>query len=508
MKKMFVFAIVSFVLLVFAVACGREQSTPSSDENGYISDNMLEFGSDTLTVYLPSIMPDPRAEQEALDYATEIVRAAGFNIRFERYNYSLSRLREKVQSGNQHAVYLAPRQDAFLLYQEGLLGDFYAEASRYAPMYMINAAHLHMPGRLFYMPTSFDVFPLRPTVYIRRDIFEAYGHRRITNTQEYEDLLLWIMERYPYASPGIYGTPFADRYAGVRQGYMALNLFLTRAGYTSLAGMLLQMTEAFNPLWMNNETGEIKAFFNIPEAVDAMLYLLQWRQSGLMEFWDGSEVGETFPTILVHNGFANFSDMGTNWQEYTVHIFHQPEVNLYEEMWYGGGAVAAPDTDVAEFLRFMEWLTVPENYRVFMYGVEDVDHVLNDYGVVVERLETPYIQWRGRLYFFNADLSDLVFNKCFFTQELSNAIASIPPPSLPLNQQERFDVGSALVNNRDYINAMEQLGRSMELLIDRIYFNPNITIEDARQQVIQTFETLRNIPGIDAAEILVNEMLR
>lgn len=59
--------------------------------------------------------------------------------------------------------------------------------------------------------------------------------------------------------------------------------------------------------------------------------------------------------------------------------------------------VMGNDTAGAEFLRFMEWLNEPENYRLFPYGHGGIDDSLVNGGTALttdSRLQ--YVKWEQR----------------------------------------------------------------------------------------------------------------
>jgi hypothetical protein len=55
-----------------------------------------------------------------------------------------------------------------------------------------------------------------------------------------------------------------------------------------------------------------------------------------------------------------------------------------EDYWYalGSVAVAGGNTDASEFLRFLDWLGVRENYTLLFYGEENTDYTLSEGKIV------------------------------------------------------------------------------------------------------------------------------
>ena len=505
MMKIFLLAA---VLLTALTACGNNRLNDESDltvteaetiEAPFADEDSPEAYDDLFTIYLPAT--NNNREQELLDiaYANSLLQGAGLNISFDIYDYA--EVRESFLAGISQSAHITGIQTALQLNEDGLLGDFFIEAARYAPRFMEMAAHAVTIGTMFYIPTEVMRVTAGPAALIRHDIYDLWGSR-IRSTAEFEELLIFLSQIDEIATPGLYAGIDSDILWGANMGYLPLNLFLPEAGFSSLAGMFSQEAGVATPLWLNNESGEILPFYEIPEAAEAFVRLLEWRDAGLIEIWDGvSQAEYPFPAILLDSSYTYFGSLGIERELYTIHFFEQ--VSAVVTGGWAGGAIAAPGTDIRPLLNFLEWLTFPENYRLFKYGTEGVDHSLDEAGYIHELFNWSYINWQGRMFFRNDSLWYGLYPGSPAWLDHLYEQANAPLPEFPLTSRQRLDIGFALASDVMFNDAMlNRMPMYMEQLNLRL-FGEYTTISEATAFTEEIFRRIADINGITAAEELV-----
>jgi hypothetical protein len=148
--------------------------------------------------------------------------------------------------------------------------------------------------------------------------------------------------------------------------------------------------------------------------------------------------------------FASFDASG-----YRIYALYggQTPVCEYERGDYysysGSDAVAGPDTDAGEFLRFSEWLGIRENYISLFYGEEGTDYALKDGRIVP--LESNA-----------AGMAAIRQNLYFLERSEFNAV----PVNAPLNYEDETErlvpLYTLITTREDYMLADEFYGAEGE----------------------------------------------
>jgi len=505
----------TFCLTLVFTACARDQEiglgvpdmpvptettaeAQEGDEDQTDTQATYQADGDPITVFLPATMNAMTQEMINAAYLSRLMRESGQRVHFEIYYWF--QLRELLNS-EENSIFVVSQSDAIAFQYEGLIGNFYEVARQHAPQYLEMASQAFTPGDLYIIPTEIRTMIFAPAVYIRHDIYEAWqqdGGQAISNIRDYEELLVWISGRGGNTAPGLFLIP--TNWWDVATGFLPLEFFLE--GYTSLTGMFIIESGLPTPLFMNNESGEIRTFTEMPEAVEAMLQPLEWRDRGLFEFWSGdwdAELGSEFPTIALNLAFHPDLDLDA----YGIHLLAPTATQILTNAGWGGVAVATPDTDTTPFFEFLEWLTVPDNFRILMYGEEGVDHTVNANGFVEEILNNRHYAWHGRIFFRNDD----VWSKLHYlsAEQLARHefIENIPPPVWPLDAQQRQTIARQLALNYDYTSAIFGAPHIMQPLFSQIY-GGDMPIAEARGLVEETFRQIGEaIGGVDLAQWLL-----
>jgi len=507
MKKLLCIPI---LLITFLTACGRDQEiglaipelqlpATSATEAGGEEQTDSQADIVPIRVFLPATTIAMMQEMINVANLSRLMRGAGQSVYFEVHYWW--NLRDLLNS-EENSIFIVGQGDAINFQIEGLTGNFYEEARRYAPQFTEMAGDAITPGSMYAIPTEIRDIRLAPVVLIRHDIYEAWrqdGGQAINNVQDYEELLVWISGRGGNIAPGLFmvSTNWWDTVGG----FVPLEFFLE--GYTSLTGMFMKEVGIPTPLFINNESGEIRTFVDMPEAVDAMLRPLEWRDRGLFEFWDGdldTELGSDFPTVAMNLAFAPNS---LDWDAYGFHLLSPTATQALNNSGWAGVAIAAPGTNTAPFFRFLEWLTVPDNFRILIYGEEGVDHTLDANGFIDEILNRRHYEWHSPRFFRN----DRVWDELNYMSDVHLAriefYNSIPLPVWPLDAQQRHAIGLQLATNYDYTSAVFGAHHVMQPLFSQIY-SADMPIAEARGLVEETFRQIgAAIGGVDLAEWLL-----
>lgn len=475
--------------------------TPITEDNE--TSHPLPFGDDVFTIYMPTFNQVIASELEMMAYATKLLQDAGLNIRFTNLP-AFDDLSIRLNSVSNQSVILTHLTNALPLYQDGLLGDFYEVAWQYAPSFLGMVEHTLRDGSMPFVPIENIRITNAPAVLIRNDIYTEWDHP-ITNVQEYEALLRWLWVHDNSVAPGIFIPQYRDSLPGPIFGYLPLNFFLRDAGYSPLIGMLLQETHVPIPLWINDESGEIQGFYEIPAAVDAMLQPLVWRNAGLFEIWNGQELRDIYPTILVDSAVANLHWTDFYRHNYTIIVI--PPAVTYISYNSGHVAIAPPNADIRPFLQFLEWLTIPENYRLFMFGIEGLDYALDSEGYIVEFLNEEYHSWIGRILFNNILMQESLRHISEFDKNFIDIMYNTVTPEFPLDRETRLSISRELLNNNLYLAAINNnMASNMDFMMRRIY-SIDTEVEEARYIVETTFNQISRSIAIETAENLVREAL-
>ena len=357
------------------------------------------------------------------------------------------------------------------------------------------------------MPTLFTEHIYGMAVLIKNEIFDEYG-LGIRTGSEYRELLIWIMEEYE-RTPGITSIYSADSLRGHTLGYTALNLFLPEKGYTSLTGMFTGIGAPEFPcyLWMD-ENNNIRPFYKIDDAKNAILELVAWRAAGLMDFvGDDVEFSPLdYPTVLAST--LQIIEMNMNRIDlsgYTVNLLDGP-------VWVvppTTGAVAVPGADVSEFLRFMEWLNVKENFIYFFFGIEGVDYATDPAGAITDAKKSDYHLWRNKYIFQRSEFYGAVMlNPAGRPVNFAAETSRLTPAQPLLDAETRRSLANAVLGNSLHMKHLSDVHQYFNFFNELLFTGTRIPA-DYIQRVEMFFEVAA-VPGFSdrMAEMVVDALSR
>ena len=204
---------------------------------------------DRLTVVIPE-QSVPAYLEKALDTVNRLLDDQGFQVAVEFfYDPELDPRKHPVTSSAAYQALSGQYQEKYRDYirsnlhsdkvffqygdmsdleREGLLGDFYAEAKKHAPVWLSHPAvqSANEPGRLVYMPAGFFTpIPANiPLVLVREDIAASYG-QDINTASDFVELLTWLRAWDPLNIPCAAYPPYSF------SRFMPFDLFLPERGY-------------------------------------------------------------------------------------------------------------------------------------------------------------------------------------------------------------------------------------------------------------------------------------
>jgi hypothetical protein len=472
---------------------------------------------DLLTVV---ISEDIIGANNQLEYMSDLAQAAGFALRFE------------AVTGDSHHGLLETYPNAIILEmisfsyvntaQLGLIGDQFGAVREHAPSYYERAAAFN---RDFYGEDAINFLPLdnqfsfaATAVLIRNDVYNYYG-KEIRTVNEYEELLRWLLSRVE-GVPAVAAPMYTQRYGRFdphdnyidwyNNGLMALNLFMPEMGYQSLASVFTdRYTEVINYVWLDEE-GQAVSFFESDDAVMAMERFCRWRRDGLIDTkatWRGLT---EYPTIL-----ANIKHLPEtiDLTEYTLNILPDTATAHPTAEWV---AMAAPEANIDEFLRFLEWMEDIDNYRWFQYGREGLDYHYDwetDVLITGKTAERYGIEVSG----YNQRDTKAIFANTRFDYQLLDYVYGYPkgyvlemtavsPALSPINRLYAYSVAvGAGVIGSSWQNHV-RLNRTLEEnLLRRLYgASPP---DDTQTLIRKVFDELRESGWGSAVSPLVNIVL-
>lgn len=405
-KKKMLSYIVVLLVLVFICAAPYGKASESIPSNVDIDAS----SSEPLYVVLGGI----QSPSSVLNLINKTLNENGIQLIFEQFpgtakyveSYT-SYIRQKILGGENNRVYLVPpgMNIDMTLQDEGMLGDFYQEAFMYAPKYMERQPDVYFndPSTLIRIPTNFrKVTPRVPVVLVRKDIAQAYGSE-IGTGSDYIALLEWLKEYDPDSIPG---AALADIWG--MAAYMPLDLLLPEYGYSNVGQTLC---------YLEINTGRVLPTWSLPESRYALKEYARLRRDGLLHLANTTAQNggafKNYATILLY-AYDLVEDMSL----YTVSGFIDLDVSEYmayalynnqipiptiigsESIWSPTFAIAGPDTDIREFMKFLEWLEEPEHYWRLFYGVETVDYNSIDDRIEFLRKNSDYEIVRTILTYF------------------------------------------------------------------------------------------------------------
>jgi hypothetical protein len=331
----------------------------------------------------------------------------------------------------------------------GRFKDLYDTGARYAPNYIRHpyTAGRNEPGELRIMPAQLNKnFHRYLSIIIREDIAAGYG-TEVRTAQEYIELLRWLKARDPDSVPGAAVPYFPGRSA-------PFDLFMPEWGYWSDSGMWYCFASAIG----SNDTRPAYSMPEFGRALDEFTGL--WREELLYmkNFGRPDSRGlEDSPTCLLY--FYDFFDprqsndytgefAAFDFSGYRIYAMYggQTPICEYERgnyFSYGGSdAVAGPNTDAGEFLRFLEWLGTRENYISLFYGEEGADYTLAGGRIIPHEANS-------------ADMAAILQNLYFLERNEFNAI----PVTAPWNYEDEMEriipMYTLITTREDYMQTEE-----------------------------------------------------
>jgi hypothetical protein len=409
MKK---YLLITFILFAFFSACTSKKN--GTNDNGYIIPP--EFGisagdGDALRVYVAD------SEREVSDNwhrATEIAQSQGFNIVFKPHRErngtdSLLHLMETYPGGvylpsnNELDAYNNALPDKALLNNK-IIGDVYAQARDYAPAYLQYVMGFNAPGELLFMPTNFLGYTEQLCLLIKTDLYDAFNDD-IEDLHDIERLLRFKINSGFDSKPGL--VSYYNFYKALLwdRGYITLDDMFYGGSYNHAVP---------TNLWGHKENGGIYSYLDLLEECAQSVALYRgWTEAGLIDDFNGYYIWGEHPVIIADlhtiKHAINHLGLGGQFNGYTLKALPGMK-NDYYSVW--SFAVASLETDVSEFLRFMEWLhDDPLHYTLFMCGDEGTEYGHID-GAYVGIMDSGYAKWsrRHNRNFLREDLDLALYN--------------------------------------------------------------------------------------------------
>jgi hypothetical protein len=403
-------------------------------------------------------------------------------------------------------------------------GDFFNIAYWDFPLYTAEAARINPAGTLTIFPMNNMNTYQNLCVLIRDDLYAQFG-RPVRNALDLEQLLRFARSNDPRRAPGIL-YPNSMRLTGYANA-----LFLHLGGINPLTG-------AFpydRYLWVD-ESGNILTLFEMMDfTAQANGQLAGWHLSGLMDF--------AFYEFAAHDGRISFMPGGRDMYNYpiilcqvsdlhnlainrlngyTLNIFDQPA--MYGNANHHGifvenplYAVAAPRTDVREFLRFMEWLYEDlAHYGAFFFPESlDTRIVVNNTNIFGDKHR------HMELFLTEGSLPELftpLFTGFPNYQEEMDALRARTHPHLNLRPDALWTAQANLRRNQNFLDrhlalnlldfTLNVLERDYDQLLAARTGDSGITVQDIINEYILRFEGVLNgsRPIIDNANVTRREI--
>jgi hypothetical protein len=229
------------------------------------------------------------------------------------------------------------------------------------------------------------MYPEFPAVLVRENIAAEYGED-IRTASQYISLLEWLKVKDPDNIPGA-AFPVIS---GISGKLMTFDFFMPEWGYWSQ-----KSSWPFNVSDIGSNKTRVS--YLMPETGRALTEFVDLWSGGLIYVKNQSNLTSRpladFPTLLLYfydffypivfhaerMGLTEFDASG-----YRIYALYGGQLPVLEnevtDYWYtyGSTAVAGKNAEIGEFLKFIEWLGVRENYTLLMYGEQDADYTLLD----------------------------------------------------------------------------------------------------------------------------------
>jgi hypothetical protein len=388
---------------------------PGEDEDG---ESIAAERPKKLTVYFTNENDSDEADdrinsRRTLTYLNNLLRNQGFDLEFRYFASNEDEQQEQYIRDHIHENVVFIPAWAFDLWEDedfkSQLGNFYETGMIYAPNYTRNPIHsvFNEKNELSMMQTNFKkIFPTFPAVLIRENIAAEYG-REIRTASDYIELLEWLKARDPEIVPGM-TVPAIPHTSGFR---MAHDFFLPEWGYWS----------DLHWEWyaLDIRTNDARATYSLPESNRAFVEFADLQRKDLLYMKVRNRPQDRkldeFPTALLYfyqfisnssdfllmSGFNEFDASG--YRIYAMYGGKMPVHENYTGSYFtssGCHAIAGLNAEVGEFLRFMEWLDVRENYTMLFYGEEGHDYTLEGGRIVpLESRDEQMAVHRNKLFF-------------------------------------------------------------------------------------------------------------
>lgn len=389
---------------------------------------------------MPLLDTEGDLEQQT-EYAESILASEGFNIKFMILNND-----SNIFSAHEYKQYIEKNIDneaVFIVYDYmfddslfNISGDFYDVAAKAAPRYNEKYADiLNKDGSLVVMPTQiYNIQVQRMAVLIKNEIYNEYG-KEVRTASEYKEFLSYVKDEKISNKPGALALYDIFENTG---NFSPMSLFLPEYGYyaldkiTTKYGMLQLYTTADNQYY---------APYQIPEAKEAILEILNWYEQGLAYPYpnkahqsaiDSIDINECAsilinPMVLENRINLPYGLEALDLTEYTMCVLYPnilPSTSITNRYYSNSGAITGKETDVTQFLEFMEWLEASENYYKFMYGKDGIDYRL---------IEIDDSNYNGRIRYLNGELNyhNWSYNNTFFYNYENHLL----PENLPINYE-------------------------------------------------------------------------
>jgi hypothetical protein len=393
-----------FIILFLLTACGSNKLNYDTDVEKHNTTNQTEDNPNNLTEDSSIYNGDSRVGESGLlpvyiidfnkagngeknrEYLNKFLHDQGFNLEFKFLDNDnqIQFIRDNI---NENAVFIPSsiyelQADQEFFYQ---LGDFHDAGTRIAPNYTrnIKVFYANEPGKLRVMPIQFNkIFPEFPAVLIREGVAAEYG-KEVRTASEYIELLQWLKAKEPSSVPGV----TVPTVSGVSGHLMAFDFFMPEWGYwTNMGGW------AWNVL--DIRTNDTYSTYSVPESRKALEDFVNLWRDGFLYMKNNNNTRSRklneFPTALLY--FYDFLDTNANFIQmsgfndfdangYRIYALYSGVMPSVERdgnywTWAGTEAIAGSNTEINEFLRFMEWLWDRDNYLLLFFGVQGEDYTL------------------------------------------------------------------------------------------------------------------------------------
>lgn len=413
---------------------------------------------DGLRIVMP-MRTNGLVDAEACEYAERLLNARGFDIEFEVSTLPLDDYISDIE-------YRAGERCVFIL--DDTLVKLMEERGAARALFGTDSLDEYL------VPTSFSDYDVeRVAVLMRKEYYDMYS----VEVRDADGLTSLIEQ---IISDGFEGAPCAaspmlyDRMY-IRNGYLALSLFMPMYGYYSLKQAAGSVTPL--DLWARFDDTEIYSMYSLPEARLAVssfinlvidgyvhLYIMSARPADLSAYplliADTKDFSDSL--MLANNKSLAALDMS----EYMLFILYPDELPAFAVPGAPASRALVPDDCRDEFEHFMSWLNEYDNYIYFMYGEEGVDYEYVSGAPVRLDTDLSYWQWEQRAFFVQGEF-DATFRARSLPANYISEFDSLDYPDMPLPGGDVLSTINDVVTDPDRIRlsqAMFAFRNSLESL--------------------------------------------